>query len=79
MAMQGSGYRCDRAAACCGEQQQQQQTGGGFKAPLQRPDAPQWRAAGIADSAGDKSKSECARGTASVVALNQTSAHKEDL
>ncbi len=51
----------------------------GFKAPLQRPDAPQWRAGGIADSAGDTSKFECARGTASVVALNQTSAQKEDL
>ncbi len=51
----------------------------GFKDPLQRPDAPQWRAGGITDSVGDKSKSARARGTTSVVALNQTRAHKEDL
>lgn len=47
----------------------------GSKAPLQRPDAPQWRARRMADTAGDESKFQ----SASVAALNQTSAHKEDL
>ncbi|CAB1458329.1 unnamed protein product [Pleuronectes platessa] len=34
----------------------------GSAAPLQRPDAPQWQTGGIADSAEDKSKFECAPG-----------------
>lgn len=37
-----------------------------FEELLQRPDAPQWR---VADSAKDKFKLECARGSASVVEL----------
>lgn len=34
-----------------------------FKAPLQRPDAPQWRAGGIADSAGGQIQVRVRRGT----------------
>lgn len=64
-----------RRAACCGGADRK-----GSEAPLQRPDAPQRRAGGNADSAGrvegwagTNPSSRAAGGTSSVASLNQRS------
>lgn len=47
-----------------------EEDGKGFKAPLQRPDAPQWRGGGIADSAWGRGR-EGGRGGQIQVRLSQ--------
>ena len=84
VAARGSRGLVVTGAACCRRKQDGRE---GSRRRSSAPDAPQWRPCGTADSAGagreggggTNPSSSAPGGTASVVARNHTSAHKEDL